>query len=99
VISALMAQLMGTDDMEAETLDYTDDTVCKSYLCGACPNELLLTTVSAAIEIPRLLRTCRFEVVLFGGIWAGATAIVHRSRASGGTLSVLERKTASSAAV
>jgi hypothetical protein len=47
----LLAELMGVDDTAASTMEYTDPSICKAFLCGMCPNELLENTVSTSYEM------------------------------------------------
>lgn len=43
--SAQLAALMGTDDTAAQEMEFSDPQVCKSFLCGGCPNDLVENTV------------------------------------------------------
>jgi len=43
---------MGTDDTASSEMEFSDPKVCRSFLCGGCPNDLVENTVRLACLPP-----------------------------------------------
>lgn len=70
----LLDQLMGATrnavpGEDVKEISWSDEEVCKNYLCGFCPSELFINTKAEATVGKLILRPFGKAIMIFGVIY------------------------------